>query len=212
MVQAISPSTTVATIMAVRSAQTDTAGVIMPVRPAQAIYASFRHIDVLPDSRLSDGVPLYKLRILDSLIDRLSGAGTADGTGGLVVSPAARKDAGAVDRMITELTGSLRAAGAEAEGGGGAAAAAQGLGGHAHRGVGGAVAVVAADALHDLEEEAVGERLGVELEIGAGGRAVVQQVVAAQVVDHGRRDVEAGGEIVVVVGGNRQGAHAVRGE
>jgi hypothetical protein len=61
----------------------------MPVRPAEQIYANFRHIQVRPDSRLEDGIPLYKLKILDALIDSLSrtdaskGRGAAAGQGGV---------------------------------------------------------------------------------------------------------------------------------
>ena len=47
--------------------------------------------------------------------------------------------------------------------------------GEADRGVGGAVTPVAALPLHDLEEEAIGEGLGVELEILAGIVPVVKQ-------------------------------------
>jgi hypothetical protein len=62
----------VAAITALRYAQSDGQDVVMPVRPAEQIYANFRHIQVRPDSRLEDGVPLYKLKILDALIDSLS--------------------------------------------------------------------------------------------------------------------------------------------
>jgi hypothetical protein len=118
MVQAVSPSTSVANLVAVRSAQADAPGVIMPVRPAQAIYASFRHIDVLPDSRLADGVPLYKLRILDSLIDRLSQVQGNGSGGAAAISAAARRDPASVDRWIADLAGGLRAAGGSSARGG----------------------------------------------------------------------------------------------
>jgi hypothetical protein len=62
----------VAAITALRYAQSDGRDVVMPVRPAELIHANFRHIQVRPDSRLEDGVPLYKLKILDTLIDQLS--------------------------------------------------------------------------------------------------------------------------------------------
>ena len=62
----------VASMTALRYAQPDGGEVVMPVRPAQLIYANFKHIQVVPESRLQDGVPLYKLKILDTLIDQLS--------------------------------------------------------------------------------------------------------------------------------------------
>ena len=98
-------------ITALRSVRTDDYEVVVPVRPVQAIYANFRHIQVLPDARLQDGVPLYKLKILDSLIDGLppgsanAGAGSAGGETGR---------GQAIDRIIGDLSGGLRAAQAEA--------------------------------------------------------------------------------------------------
>ena len=56
---------------ALRYAQAD-AEVVIPMRPAQIVHANFRHIQALPEWRLQDGVPLYKLRILDALIDQFS--------------------------------------------------------------------------------------------------------------------------------------------
>jgi hypothetical protein len=43
-----------------------------PVRPAYTLYANFKHIQVFPDSSLEGGIPLYKLTVLDTLLDRLS--------------------------------------------------------------------------------------------------------------------------------------------
>jgi hypothetical protein len=114
MVQGVTPSTTIglAKVIAVRSARLDDQGVVMPVRPAQAIYANFRHIQLLPDSRLQDGVPLYKLQILDSLIERMSpaqgGAFQGEPAGTKAIVP---RDEGGVDRLIGDLSQSLRAAG-----------------------------------------------------------------------------------------------------
>jgi hypothetical protein len=90
---------------ALRYAQTDGAQIVLPVRPSDAIHANFRHINVLPDATLQDGVPLYKLRILDSLIDQLSrtsgGRGqTAGGTEN-------------VDSMLESMSRELRAAGTQ---------------------------------------------------------------------------------------------------
>ncbi len=72
MVTGITPggSIGVAAITALRYAQRD--DVLVPVRRAEQLYANFRHIQVRPSSGGEDGVPLYKLRVLDSLIDSLS--------------------------------------------------------------------------------------------------------------------------------------------
>ncbi len=70
---------------------------IMPVRPAELVYANFRHIQVLPDFRRDGGVPIYKLKILDSLIERLSPR-----------EPAAPVDARSIDSVVMELSRGLR--------------------------------------------------------------------------------------------------------
>jgi hypothetical protein len=103
----------VVSMTALRYAQSDGGEVVMPVRPAQLIYANFKHIQVVPESRLQDGVPLYKLKILDTLIDQLSPkraipaitAGSIDGIigemsggtprGGVTGTPASRGTAAA---------------------------------------------------------------------------------------------------------------------
>lgn len=41
----------------------------VPVRPINTIYAHFKHIRGIPSSE--GGVPIFKLRILDTLIDNL---------------------------------------------------------------------------------------------------------------------------------------------
>ncbi len=81
--------------------------VVMPVRPAQIVYANFKHIQVRPDSRLQDGVPLYKLRILDTLIDQLSPK-SESGHGGSVDGS---RQASIDSVMITEMSSELRPAG-----------------------------------------------------------------------------------------------------
>jgi len=95
----------VAAITALRYAQSDGRDIVMPVRPAELIQANFRHIQVRPDSRLDEGVPLYKLKILDTLIDSLSrDSGTAARTG-----PLNRPGAGAsIDNIITRMASELR--------------------------------------------------------------------------------------------------------
>ena len=90
----------VVSMTALRYAQADAGEVVMPVRPAELIYANFRHIQVRPDTRQEDGVPLYKLKILDTLIDHLS-----------VKKPAPSVDAGSIDSAIIEMSKSFRAAG-----------------------------------------------------------------------------------------------------
>jgi hypothetical protein len=106
----------VAAIAALRYAQSDGVDLVMPVRPVQQIFASFRHIQLRPDSRLQDGVPLYKLRILDSLIDHLSrteGAGATGATEGSRAAAGAGAgrrglSAAGVDRAIESLQELLR--------------------------------------------------------------------------------------------------------
>ena len=96
-------------LAAVRYAQSDAPGVVMPVRRAQMIYASFKHIQVRPDSQLQDGVPLYKLRILDTLIDQMSpkaetDASAADRPGRGTI----HADAASIDTVIAGLSSELR--------------------------------------------------------------------------------------------------------
>jgi hypothetical protein len=109
----------VVAITALRYAQSDGINVVMPVRPAQQIFANFRHIQLRPDSRLEEGIPLYKLRILDSLIDHLSRAETtgkeaAPGGAGAGIAPAGAETkrggvtAASVDGAIKSLFERLR--------------------------------------------------------------------------------------------------------
>jgi hypothetical protein len=90
----------VVSMTALRYAQADAGDVVMPVRPAQLVYANFKHIQVRPDSTLEDGIPLYKLKILDTLIDHLS-----------VKSPVQSVDAGSIDSAIIEMSKGFRGAG-----------------------------------------------------------------------------------------------------
>ena len=101
---------------ALRYAQADGADVIMPVRPAQLVYANFKHIQAVPDSRLQDGVPLYKLKILDTLIDRLSPGATvpaitARSIDGIIgdMSRGARNDGAAAGASPRGTAGAYRA-------------------------------------------------------------------------------------------------------
>jgi hypothetical protein len=77
------------------------ARVSLPVRPAFAMYARFKHIKAVPDSSLRDGIPMYKLAILDSLIERLSGSRAGRGAD-LVANPRT------IDDVITGLSRGIR--------------------------------------------------------------------------------------------------------
>jgi hypothetical protein len=90
----------VVSMTALRYAQSDGGDVIMPVRPAQLIYANFKHIQVRPDSRLQDGIPLYKLKILDTLIEQMSHKKSLPSV-----------DAGSIDSALAEMSRGFRAAG-----------------------------------------------------------------------------------------------------
>jgi hypothetical protein len=95
----------VVSMTALRYAQADAGNVIMPVRPAQLIYANFKHIQVRPDSRLENGIPLYKLKILDTLIEQLSQQNK---------SPRS-VDAGSIDSVIVEMSKGLRPEGSSGQ-------------------------------------------------------------------------------------------------
>jgi hypothetical protein len=101
----------VVAITALRYAQSDGAPIVMPVRPAEQIFANFRHILVRPDTRLEDGVPLYKLKILDALIDSFSRT-PVGGAGGSVASSGSPARAGlpvmSVDQKIDSLAREMR--------------------------------------------------------------------------------------------------------
>ena len=83
----------VISMTAVRYAQPASNEPVMPVRRAQLVYANFRHIQVQPDSRLQGGVPIYKLKILDTLIEHLSPKQATP-----------RVDAASIDSVITGLS------------------------------------------------------------------------------------------------------------
>ncbi len=56
----------VATLWEIRP---DGGDLLVPVRPAQAVHASFRHLRLLPVPGLVNGTPLFRLSLLDSLIE-----------------------------------------------------------------------------------------------------------------------------------------------
>ena len=45
----------------------------VPLTPARAVSTHFRHITAVPTLKAGSSVPMYKLRILDNLIEQLSG-------------------------------------------------------------------------------------------------------------------------------------------
>jgi hypothetical protein len=47
--------------------------IAIPLKPSQSMYARFRHIAAIPATSGDTEVPVYKLRILDNLIERLIG-------------------------------------------------------------------------------------------------------------------------------------------
>jgi hypothetical protein len=69
MVESVSTGTSglFLNVLRVRSLQGDR--LPLPVKPAYSPYASFEHIRGVPAS--DGGVPIFKLRVLDKLIDRL---------------------------------------------------------------------------------------------------------------------------------------------
>lgn len=71
------------------------------VRPSMAVNARFKHIQVIPDSTLKGGIPLYKLTVLDSLIERL----TRTPGGGTMESRKVTADT--IDGVIQDINGRL---------------------------------------------------------------------------------------------------------
>ena len=70
------------------------------------------------------------------------------------------------------------------------------MGSHADRGVGGAVAVVAVEPLHELEEHPVAEHLGGQVQVAAARVLLVHQPVLADRGQQLRREVKPGVEVV----------------
>ena len=50
-----------------------TGKISVPIRPYQSIYANFKHITTIPTKNEESGIPVFKLRILDNLIEKLVG-------------------------------------------------------------------------------------------------------------------------------------------
>jgi hypothetical protein len=76
--------------------------VTVPVNPAHAVYARFKHVLGVPSQ--NGGTPLFKLRVLDNLIDRLIRYSEQ------VPSEESLKslDAEAIDPLISRLQNQLR--------------------------------------------------------------------------------------------------------
>jgi hypothetical protein len=129
MVQGVSSGSQVGVVAmaALRYARPGGPSVVLPVRRAEMLYANFRHIQVRPDTRLDAGIPLYKLKILDTLIDSLTrgageaaklGAGSAVVRGAREAGPAAMESlsggrrpapsADTIDQVISAVAKDLR--------------------------------------------------------------------------------------------------------
>ncbi len=76
--------------------------VVLPIRPAYALFAVFKHIQVVPDARLENGIPLYKLTILDSLLEQMAALGAPHASRTGAATPEK------IDALIGELSGRLR--------------------------------------------------------------------------------------------------------
>jgi hypothetical protein len=87
----------VVSMTALRYAQGEAGDIVVPVRPAQLLSANFRHIQLRPDASLEDGVPLYKLKILDTLIDQLS-----------LKNPVPGINSGSIDTAIARISKGFR--------------------------------------------------------------------------------------------------------
>jgi hypothetical protein len=77
--------------------------IAVPVKPAHVVYARFKHIQGVPSQ--DGGAPLFRLRVLDNLIDRLLRYHER------VPTPEQLRDldAEAIDRLISRLQGRLHA-------------------------------------------------------------------------------------------------------
>ena len=77
--------------------------ITVPVNPAQAVYARFKHVLGVPS--LDGGAPLFRLRVLDNLIDRLLRYSEQVPS----VEQLQNLDAEAIDPLISRLQNQLRA-------------------------------------------------------------------------------------------------------
>ena len=78
--------------------------VAAPVRPINAVYTQFEHVKGIPSE--NGGVPFFKLRILDNLIDRLLSYGRKEPESGELK----RVNGDTIDTLIGGLQARLRTA------------------------------------------------------------------------------------------------------
>jgi hypothetical protein len=69
MIQNVSSTQTGVFLNVIRIQNLQSGRIALPVHPAQAVYARFKHIRGVPAQE--GGAPLFRLRVLDNLIDRL---------------------------------------------------------------------------------------------------------------------------------------------
>jgi hypothetical protein len=80
----------------------------VPVKPSQVIYSQFDHVSGVAAPQGQDGVSVSKLKILNTLIDRLVTArGNDSGTPGPLAG-LARHGSGEIDGLIQTYQGRLR--------------------------------------------------------------------------------------------------------
>ena len=77
-----------------------------PVKPLGSISAVFKHIDAIPSKQGVGGISLYKLRILDGLIEKLIRTGKYSNTRNIAVG---RIDKESIDNVIEKLSLQLKA-------------------------------------------------------------------------------------------------------
>ncbi|MGA2479235.1 MAG: hypothetical protein ABSG63_10850 [Spirochaetia bacterium] len=116
MVQGVSSGSQVGIVAmtALRYAQAGGPSVVLPVRRAEMLYANFRHIQVRPDTRMEAGIPLYKLKILDTLIAsfaRGAGGSATAARGGDLAGKRLAPSVDTIDKMIAAAAKNLRADG-----------------------------------------------------------------------------------------------------
>jgi len=70
--------------------------ITVPLKPSQIVHARFKHITAIPTNMNTEGIPVYKLRILDNLIERLIGT---KGKAGEFIRLAPEK----IDNLITQF-------------------------------------------------------------------------------------------------------------
>src|SRR6056297_3006001 len=83
--------------------QNDSGKVRIPVKPAQSLYAHFKYIRGVPGNSDGQGVPISKLRILDTMIARL-----VQLKGGEVPLQRENGDDNDIDRLIAQYQDEFR--------------------------------------------------------------------------------------------------------